>query len=65
MIDEKEVWACAKLLMKQHGPDAWFVASQRTDELLAQGEMAGHRTFLRILDRIKQLETMQPPAVPH
>lgn len=65
MIDDREVWACANLLMKQHGPEAWFVAAQRADELLEQGEIAGHRTFLRILDRIKKLEAMEPPAVSH
>ncbi|RYG89853.1 MAG: hypothetical protein EON59_01000 [Alphaproteobacteria bacterium] len=65
VIDDQEVWACANLLMKRHGPEAWFAASRRADELLEQGEMAGYRTFLRILDRIKQLEAMEPPAMLH
>ena len=52
MIDDREIWACANLLIKQHGVDAWWVASQRADELLAAGKMAGHQTFVRILDRI-------------
>jgi hypothetical protein len=60
MIDDREIWACANLLLRQYGEKAWFVASQRADELLAQGEMEGHRTFLRILARIKELETMIP-----
>ena len=58
MIDEREIWACANLLLQQHGDNAWFVASRRADELLAQGEMEGHRTFVRILDRIRALEAV-------
>ena len=65
MVDDREIWACANLLMKQHGADAWFVASQRADELFAQGEMEGHRTFVRIVDRIKQLEALVPTGATH
>ena len=60
MIDDREIWACANLLVRQHGENAWFVAARRADELLAQGEMEGHRTFRRILARIKELEAMKP-----
>ncbi|MCP3733107.1 hypothetical protein M9978_22120 [Sphingomonas sp. MG17] len=65
MIDEREIWACAHQLMKQHGVDAWFVASQRADALLAEGKMEGHHTFLRILERIRQLEQMLPEGAVH
>lgn len=60
MIENREVWACANQLQKQHGADAWFVASQRADELFAEGEMEGHGTFVRILKRIRQLEALEP-----
>jgi hypothetical protein len=60
MIEDREIWACANQLLKQYGEDAWFVTSQRADELLAQGQMEGHRTFLRILQRICELEQMVP-----
>lgn len=56
MIDDREIWACANLLLERHGQQAWFVAARRADELLAEGEMDGHRTFLRILARIRALE---------
>lgn len=65
MIEDREIWACANLLLKQHGDDAWFVASQRADELLAQGEMDGHRTFVRVLNRIRALEAMNPAGQVH
>lgn len=60
MIEDREIWACAHQLIRQHGADAWFHASQRADALLEQGEIEGHLTFLRILDRIRQLEQIEP-----
>mgnify|MGYP003393582743 CR=1 len=65
MIDDREIWACANQLLKQHGRDASAVASRRADELLAIGEVEGHRTFMQILDRIRQLETTTPTGRAH
>ncbi|MCP3730365.1 hypothetical protein M9978_07975 [Sphingomonas sp. MG17] len=65
MIEDREVWACANMLIKQHGGDAWLVVSQRADELLEQGEIEGHRTFLRILRRIEDLERTGPVGSLH
>ncbi|APR53881.1 hypothetical protein CA223_15700 [Sphingomonas koreensis] len=65
MIEDREIWACAHQLMRQHGTEAWFHAAQRADELLASGEIEGHRTFLRILDRIKQLEQLEADSRLH
>lgn len=65
MIEDNEIWACANMLIKQYGEDAWFWTAQRADALLEKGDMHGHRTFLRILDRIKQLETMTPTCSLH
>ena len=65
MIDDREIWACANLLLKQHGPDAWYVAAQRADALLLEGDMAGNRTFVRILERIRQLEALAPAGRTH
>jgi len=65
MIDEPEIWACARQLMREHGADAWFHASQRADALLAQGEIEDHRTFMRILRRIEALESLPPDGAVH
>jgi hypothetical protein len=62
VIEDREIWACAHQFLRQHGADAWFVASQRADELFASGELEGHRTFVRILNRIRQLEALEPGA---
>ena len=65
VIDDKEIWACASLLLKQHGGDAWFVASQRADALAEIGDMTGSRTFQRIVNRIRELEQMAPRGSTH
>jgi hypothetical protein len=65
MIEDREIWACANLLIRRHGDNAWSVASRRADELLAQGEMDGHRAFVRILNRIRALEAMNAADMVH
>ena len=57
---ERHIWACANMLLQQYGNGAWFHAARRADELLVAGDLEGHRTFLAILDRIKQLEQLEP-----
>jgi hypothetical protein len=65
MIEDREIWACANLLLRQHGSEAWNIASRRAQELLAQGEAEGHRTFARIMDRIRELEAVSPVSRVH
>lgn len=60
MTPERHIWACANSLLQQHGPDAWFHASQRADELLIDGDLDGNAMFRAILNRISDLENMQP-----
>ena len=57
---ERHIWACANTLLLQHGNNAWFHAATRADELLVAGDLEGHRTYLAILARIKQLEAFEP-----
>jgi hypothetical protein len=64
-VSEREIWACANTLIKQHGQDAWFHAAQRADELGARGDIAGQRTFLRILRRIETLTDAVPAGAVH
>jgi hypothetical protein len=56
MIEDREIWACANQLLRQHGRHACPVTAQRAGELLALGDISGHRTFLRILERIRLLK---------
>ncbi len=49
MISNWEIWACANLVIMQHGKDAKLHAAGRADELLDQGDMEGKRVWCRIL----------------
>lgn len=60
MITEWELWACANHYIRRHGEDAAIMAAMRADELLAEGDMAGSRTFQAIMQRINQL--MEKPS---
>ena len=56
MMDrEQELWAAANMLIRRYGPDAWFQAAQRADELAAEGDIDGHAAFVAILRRIERL----------
>lgn len=60
MTLERHIWACANMLMQQHGNNAWFHASLRADTLLKAGDLDGHAMFKAILERIEALEQMTP-----
>ncbi|KQX19051.1 MULTISPECIES: DUF6961 family protein [unclassified Sphingomonas] len=65
MIEDKEVWACAHQLMRQYGDAASFHAAQRADELLADNDLEGVKTWVRIANRIEQLEKLGPDGRIH
>jgi hypothetical protein len=62
MTPERQVWACANMLIAQHGEDAWFHASLRADALFKAGDLDGHNMFKAILLRIEELQRMEPIA---
>lgn len=56
VLSDWELWACARQQIEQHGPDAAVIsASMRADTLLAEGDLAGHATWISIVDRIRHL----------
>lgn len=65
MIDDKEIWACAHQIIKQYGDVAWLHAAQRADELLEANDLDGHKAWMRILNRIKELEQLTPRGALH
>lgn len=64
-LSDWELWACAKQQIDQHGEVAATMAALRADRLLDEGDMVGHRTWLEILARIKQLQAPQPGESRH
>jgi hypothetical protein len=60
MITDWELWACANSYVSRYKEDAPVLAAMRCDELLAEGDMAGVRTFEAIIKRI--LILLEKPA---
>jgi hypothetical protein len=61
MIDDRDVWKAALLMVKCYGDDAMLEASFRADQLLEEGDMAGAETWHRILNAIERLQATVPP----
>ena len=64
-LSDWELWACAKQQIDQHAEAAPEMAAIRADELLASGDLAGHRTWLLILSRIRELQGPRPDETRH
>lgn len=64
-LSDWELWACAKQQIGRYGDDAAEHAALRADALLAQGDLAGHRVWLDILSRIRQLTIVTPRDRPN
>ncbi len=59
-MDNLDIWRSAHLLIKQHGEDAGFVATQKADALLAKGDTDAFHAWVRIGRAIKDLERVSP-----
>lgn len=64
-LSDWELWACARQQVDQHGADALVHAAMRSDALLAEGDLAGHRAWRGIVDRIHDLSGVRPGEVRH
>ena len=65
MIDDRELWACANLLLRQHGAEAAGIAEARAETLGAGGAPDGQRAFRRIASHIRTLGVFAPVGRPH
>nr|WP_294814530.1 hypothetical protein [uncultured Sphingomonas sp.] len=65
MIDDRELWACANLLLRQHGAGAAEIAEARAEALGAGGTPDGQRAFRRIASHIRTLGAIAPVDRPH
>ena len=62
IFPEADIWRAAVLIVKRYGDDAMLEASERADQLLDQGDMAGAETWHRILNAIERLQAKAPAA---
>ncbi|UVO53737.1 DUF6961 family protein [Sphingomonas sp. SUN039] len=58
MIEDRELWACANLLVQQHGDAARAHANKRTADLSDVGDLRGAAIWHAIADRIERLGAM-------
>jgi hypothetical protein len=55
VISDREIWACAQQVMRQHGENAPAHIAERIGALALAGDEAGVETWKRIADRVDQL----------
>ncbi|MEE8099722.1 MAG: hypothetical protein V3T13_07285 [Hyphomicrobium sp.] len=60
MVSDLDIYRSAKLLIGRYGPQASVHAAMEADRLLAEGDMAGKRTWVRIMWAIEELERIEP-----
>lgn len=60
MIDDKEIYQCAKLLIESHGEDAEVVAAMKHDARLEDGDAEGCAVWKLILSAIVELRQRTP-----
>jgi hypothetical protein len=56
VTSDLDLWRAANLMIERHGTEAAFVAAQRADEMLAQGDIEGQLVWKRILAAINDLQ---------
>ena len=59
-MDEIDIWRTANVLIKLHGNDAGWVAVQRADAWLDQGERVACAVWIKIWRAIKALQSEKP-----
>lgn len=65
VLTDWELWACARQQIERYADDASVHAAMRSDVLLAEGDLPGHRAWLAILNRIGQLTGVRGGEVRH
>ena len=59
MISERELWACAQQVLRQHGDGADLFLAERVAALAVAGDSGGVLTWKAIADRVDQLRDRQ------
>ncbi len=65
MIDDREIWTCANILIKRYGEDAPDQAKRRAADLLAEGDEVGHAVWRRIEGTVLELLRDAPSTSDH
>jgi hypothetical protein len=57
MVSEIEIWQSAKLMVAQHGEDAFARAEERAAALKTKGDIDGWATWVRIAAAILEIQS--------
>ena len=60
MIDERDIWRAAGLLLKHYGIDVLDQAAQRVDALFTRDDADRYRIWLRIFAAVAELARTKP-----
>ena len=60
MVSEFDIWRSANLLVQQYGDQADLEAAQRADAMLDRGDKDGKRVWLDTLEKVKELQRVDP-----
>lgn len=62
VTSDRDIYACARLLILQHGEQAGVHAAKKADALLKAGDLAGQNAWLRIARAIGDLQLTARPG---
>ena len=60
MILDRDLYAAAAMLIREHGEEAHSIATNRAEELQAQGDEAGYAAFSRIAAAVREIGQLEP-----
>ena len=63
-MDDRELWACALQVERQHGDDAPRIVAERIGALALAGDQAGVATWKAIAWRLDQLRRSEDHGMP-
>jgi hypothetical protein len=60
MIDDRDIWRAANLLVRRYGADAGIEAACRADEMFEAGDHGGYAIWKRIVAAVGELSRTKP-----
>ena len=59
-ISDRDLYAAAAMLIREHGEEAHSIATNRAEELKATGDEAGYAAFSRIAAAVREIGQVEP-----
>lgn len=59
-MDERGIWAAARVIVRRHGMYAEFTADRRVNDMILAGDRNGEAQWKRILHAVRDLQRFKP-----